>query len=54
MPLDSAPLASSAVAAFMKSEAADRMNALASASKKTNGLSGVSVSKLTGENSVSL
>ena len=54
MPLDSAPLGDCAVAAFMKSDAAERMNVLASSSKKTNGLSAVSVSKLTGANSVSL
>lgn len=38
----------------MKSDAAERMNVSAESSKKTNGLSDVSVSKLTGENSVSL
>src|ERR1700683_375623 len=54
MPLESAPAIDWEVAAFMKSDAADRMNAFASPSKKTNGLSDVSVSKLTGANSVSL
>ena len=43
IPLESAPVGPRAVAAFMKSDAAERTNALAEASKKTNGLSAVSV-----------